>query len=49
MSLLSTFARRLRQRRQIATLLEMEDRLLADIGVRRFDLQHNLVRRSDNL
>lgn len=48
MSLLSAFARRLRQRRQIATMLEMEDWLLADIGVRRFDLQHNLVHRGGN-
>lgn len=38
MSIFSEFSRKRREKRDIAHLLELEDRLLADIGVRRADL-----------
>ena len=38
MSIFSEFNRKRREKRDIAHLLELEDRLLADIGLRRSDL-----------
>ena len=38
MSIFSEFGRRRREKRDIAHLLELEDRLLVDIGIRRSDL-----------